>query len=68
MGHRQHAKGLIKSYPGLKETLDEVIASFDDLTANKPLKYRLAYTADLRQRSRRCSLMLDHDDTLRPRR
>ncbi|PRC46133.1 metal-dependent hydrolase, partial [Mycobacterium sp. ITM-2017-0098] len=26
MAHRQHAKGLIKSYPGLKETLDKVVA------------------------------------------
>ncbi len=36
MAHRQHAKGLIKSYPGLKETLDAVIASFDDMTATNP--------------------------------
>ena len=65
MGHRQHAKGLIKSYPGLKETLDEVIACFDDLTANKPLKYRLAYTADLEATFTPVfKLMLDHDDTL----
>ncbi len=47
MAHRQHARGLIKAYPALKETLDEVIAAFDDLVANTPLKYRLAYTADL---------------------
>lgn len=65
MGHRQHAKGLIKSYPGLKETLDEVIAAFDDLTANKPLKYRLAYTADLEATFTPVfKLMLDHDDSL----
>ncbi|MBV9089755.1 MAG: metal-dependent hydrolase [Mycobacteriaceae bacterium] len=65
MGHRQHAKGLIKSYPALKETLDEVIAAFDDLTANKPLKYRLAYTADLEATFTPVfKLMLDHDDTL----
>jgi len=65
MGHRQHAKGLIKSYPGLKETLDEVIAAFDDLTANKPLKYRLAYTADLEATFTPVfKLMLDHDETL----
>ncbi len=65
MGHRQHAKGLIKSYPGLKETLDEVVAAFDELTANKPLKYRLAYTADLEATFTPVfKLMLDHDDTL----
>jgi predicted metal-dependent hydrolase len=65
MAHRQHAKGLIKSYPALKETLDEVIATFDDLTANKTLNYRLAYTADLEATfTPAFKLMLDHDDTL----
>jgi predicted metal-dependent hydrolase len=65
MAHRQHAKGLITSYPGLKETLDEVIGAFDDLTANTPLKYRLAYTADLEATFTPVfKLMLDHDDTL----
>ncbi|MDV3126632.1 metal-dependent hydrolase [Mycobacterium sp. 21AC1] len=65
MAHRQHAKGLIKSYPALKETLDEVLAAFDDLTANTPLKYRLAYTADLEATFTPVfKLMLDHDDTL----
>ncbi|HVQ48776.1 MAG TPA: metal-dependent hydrolase [Mycobacterium sp.] len=65
VAHRQHAKGLIKSYPGLKETLDAVIASFDDMTANKPLKYRLAYTADLEATFTPVfKLMLDNDATL----
>jgi len=65
MAHRQHAKGLIRSYPGLKETLDEVIGAFDDLTANTPLKYRLAYTADLEATFTPVfKLMLDNDSTL----
>ncbi|HEX5144703.1 MAG TPA: metal-dependent hydrolase [Mycobacterium sp.] len=65
MAHRQHAKGLVKAYPGLKETLEEVIAAFDDMTANTPLKYRLAYTADLEATFTPVfKLMLDHDDTL----
>ena len=65
MAHRQHAKGLIKSYPGLKETLDEVIAMFDEMTANMSLKYRLAYTADLEATFTPVfKLMLDHDNTL----
>ncbi|MGK2869293.1 MAG: metal-dependent hydrolase [Mycobacterium sp.] len=65
MAHRQHARGLIKAYPALKETLDEVIAAFDDLVDNKPLKYRLAYTADLEATFTPVfKLMLDHDDTL----
>lgn len=65
MAHRGHARGLIKAHPELKETLDDVIAAFDDLVANKPLKYRLAYTADLEATFTPVfKLMLDHDDTL----
>ncbi|MDV6295130.1 metal-dependent hydrolase [Rhodococcus aetherivorans] len=45
--HRQHVKALIKRYPGLRETLDDVIGEFDRLTAETSLNYRLAYTADL---------------------
>lgn len=65
MAHRGHAKALIKSYPALRETLAEVIAAFDQLTTNTPLKYRLAYTADLEATFTPVfKLMLDHDDTL----
>lgn len=65
MAHRGHVKALIKSYPALRETLAEVIAAFDRLTAEKPLKYRLAYTADLEATFTPVfKLMLDHDDTL----
>ncbi|MBB2992589.1 putative metal-dependent hydrolase [Mycolicibacterium iranicum] len=65
MAHRQHAKALIKAYPALKETLDKVIGAYDDMTANTPLKYRLAYTADLEATFTPVfKLMLDHDDTL----
>lgn len=65
MAHRQHAKGLIKSYPALKETLDEVVALFDKLTATKSLKYRLAYTADLEATfTPSFKMMLDNADTL----
>jgi predicted metal-dependent hydrolase len=65
MAHRQHAKGLIRAYPALKQTLDKVVEAYDDLTANTPLKYRLAYTADLEATFTPVfKLMLDHDDTL----
>jgi predicted metal-dependent hydrolase len=65
MAHRQHVKGLIKAYPALKETLDGVIAAFDDLTANKSVKYRLAYTADLEATfTPAFKMMLDNADTL----
>ncbi|MBM7458514.1 metal-dependent hydrolase [Rhodococcus coprophilus] len=63
--HRQHVKGLIRSYPGLQETLDEVVAAFDRLTAEKSLEYRLAYTADLEATFTPVfKLMLDNDEHL----
>ncbi len=63
--HRQHVKGLIRHYPGLQETLDEVVAAFDRLTAEKSLEYRLAYTADLEATFTPVfKLMLDNDSHL----
>ncbi len=65
MAHRQHAKGLIRAYPELKNTLDKVVAAYDELTRTTPLEYRLAYTADLEATFTPVfKLMLDHDDTL----
>lgn len=65
MAHRQHTKALIKRYPGLKETLDEVIASYDAMTAGTELRYRLAYTADLEATfTPAFKLMLDNDAAL----
>ncbi|WP_328359232.1 metal-dependent hydrolase [Mycobacterium sp. NBC_00419] len=65
LAHRQHAKGLIKTHPELKETLDEVMAAYDQLTASKPLNYRLAYIADLEATfTPSFKLMLDNADTL----
>lgn len=63
--HRQHVNGLIRNYPGLQETLNEVIAEFDRLTTNTSLDYRLAYTADLEATFTPVfKLMLDNDSTL----
>ncbi|CAN5706407.1 metal-dependent hydrolase [soil metagenome] len=45
--HRKHVNALIKNYPGLQETFDAAMASFDAVTANESLAYRLAYVADL---------------------
>ncbi|MUL63433.1 metal-dependent hydrolase [Mycobacterium sp. CBMA 234] len=65
LGHRQHAKALIKRYPALKATFDTAIGMFDELTATKPLKYRLAYTADVEATfTPSFKLMLDNADTL----
>ncbi|WP_028476548.1 metal-dependent hydrolase [Nocardia sp. CNY236] len=63
--HRQHVSGLIKRYPGLQETLDNVIAQFDHLTSTTPVDYRLAYTADLEATFTPVfKLMLDNDASL----
>ncbi|MET9215950.1 MULTISPECIES: metal-dependent hydrolase [unclassified Nocardia] len=63
--HRQHVKALIRRYPGLQQTLDAVIAEFDKLTASTPVKYRLAYTADLEATFTPVfKLMLDNDASL----
>ncbi|WP_327141519.1 MULTISPECIES: metal-dependent hydrolase [unclassified Nocardia] len=63
--HRQHVRGLIRSHPGLQETLDEVIGEFDRLTANTSPNYRLAYTADLEATFTSVfKLMLDNEAAL----
>ncbi|MBV8789341.1 MAG: metal-dependent hydrolase [Mycobacterium sp.] len=45
--HRQHLRALIRSHPGLQETLDGAVALYDHLTDTTPLNFRLAYVADL---------------------
>ncbi|WP_406236942.1 metal-dependent hydrolase [Nocardia sp. NBC_01009] len=63
--HRQHANALIRRFPGLQETLNDVIAEFDRLTVNTSLEYRLAYTADLEATFTPVfKLMLDNDSSL----
>ena len=41
--HRKHADALLARYPGLQSVLDEAQASYDELYANQPLEYQLAY-------------------------
>ncbi|AGB21667.1 putative metal-dependent hydrolase [Mycobacterium sp. JS623] len=63
--HRKHVNALIKGYPGLQQTLDAAIASFDDLTATRSLKFRLAYIADLEATfTPSFKMMLDNEATL----
>jgi predicted metal-dependent hydrolase len=63
--HRKHVTALIKRYPGLQETLDAAIASFEDVTATRSLKFRLAYIADLEATfTPSFKLMLDNEHTL----
>jgi predicted metal-dependent hydrolase len=63
--HRLHAQALVSKYPGLRQTIDEAVASFDHLRATKPLKFQLAYTAALEATFTPIfKLMLDHEDVL----
>jgi predicted metal-dependent hydrolase len=65
LAHRQHAKGLIKNYPALREILEAMMATYDDLTATESVTYRLAYIADLEATfTPSFKLLLDNADTL----
>jgi len=45
--HRHHAKVLTTRYPGLADTLAATHAAYDELLAEEPLAFHLAYIADL---------------------
>jgi predicted metal-dependent hydrolase len=63
--HRKHVNGLIRSYPGLQQTFDEMLASFDRVTATRSLEFRLAYVADTEATfTPSFKLMLDNEATL----
>ena len=63
--HMVHLRALIRRWPGLRETMDEVIASYDRLTATKPLAWRLAYTAVIENTfTPYFKVFLDHEDKL----
>ncbi|WP_319430543.1 metal-dependent hydrolase [Mycobacterium sp. RTGN5] len=63
--HRKHVAALIRRYPGLANTLDDAIASFDHVTKTTPLKFRLAYVADLEATfTPSFKMMLDNEATL----
>lgn len=63
--HMGHFRALIRRWPGLQETMDEVVASYDRLTATKPLAWRLAYTAVIENTfTPYFKVFLDHEDKL----
>src|SRR5262245_51166259 len=63
--HRKHVNALIRQYPGLQQTFDDALASFDRLTATRPLEFRLAYVADTEATfTPSFKLMLDNEATL----
>jgi predicted metal-dependent hydrolase len=63
--HASHARALTRRWPGLQGTLDQVTASFDRLTATKPLAWRLGYTAVIEATfTPYFKVFLDHEDKL----
>ncbi|BBZ44053.1 metal-dependent hydrolase [Mycobacterium parmense] len=63
--HMSHFRALARRWPGLHETMDQVIASYDRLTATKPLAWRLAYTAVIENTfTPYFKVFLDHQDKL----
>lgn len=63
--HMSHFRALARRWPGLQETLGEVVASYDRLTATKPLAWRLAYTAVIENTfTPYFKVFLDHEDKL----
>ncbi len=63
--HASHVRALVKRWPGLQQTRDEVVASYDRLTATKPLAWRLAYAAVVEATfTPYFKVFLDHEDKL----
>ena len=63
--HMSHYRALVRRWPGLQETMDDVVASFDRLTATKPLAWRLGYTAVIEATfTPYFKVFLDHEDKL----
>ncbi|OBH49273.1 metal-dependent hydrolase [Mycobacterium sp. E2479] len=63
--HVSHLNALIRRWPGLQETKDKVIESYDRLTATKSLQWRLAYPAVVEATfTPYFKVFLDHEDKL----
>lgn len=63
--HRLHMKALCRTYPGLEQTIEQAIACYDERLLNKPLKYHLAYAADLEATfTPTFKMWLDHEEEL----
>jgi predicted metal-dependent hydrolase len=63
--HRRHISALISRYPGLQQTLDVIMASYDEITKVRSLAYRLAYIANLEATfTPSFRFLLDNDDLM----
>ncbi|RVT90281.1 metal-dependent hydrolase [Sphingomonas crocodyli] len=65
LAHKKHLKALIRRYPGLQETLDKVVASYDELYEAHPLEFHLGYVGGLESVfTPFFKLLIDHRDKL----
>jgi predicted metal-dependent hydrolase len=63
--HASHVRALIRRWPGLEETRNQVVASYDRLTRTRPLAWRLAYAAIVEATfTPYFKVFLDHEDKL----
>lgn len=63
--HLAHIRALSRRWPGLQQVADDVVASYERLTATRSLRWRLAYPAVLEATfTPYFKVFLDHDDTL----
>ncbi|MGE2736587.1 metal-dependent hydrolase [Mycolicibacterium vaccae] len=63
--HAAHARALARRWTGLRQTLTAVTASYDRLTATKPLAWRLAYIAIIEATfTPYFTVFLENEDTL----
>ncbi len=63
--HMQHARALIKQYPPLQATFDQVMCDYDELYESESLAYHLAYAGGLEAMfTPFFKMILDHRDVL----
>jgi predicted metal-dependent hydrolase len=63
--HRNHAAALVAQYPGLAKVIAQIDSSYDQLLKSRPLRYHLAYVADIEATfTPMYDLYLRHRDTL----
>jgi predicted metal-dependent hydrolase len=63
--HLTHFRALVRRWPGLQQVMDDVLASYENLNATKPLAWRLAYAAIIEATfTPYFKVFLDHEDKL----
>lgn len=65
VAHQLHTAALIKRYPGLQQTLDDVVAMYDELFEERDIKFHLAFSGNLEATfTPFFKVIIDHRDKL----